>query len=597
LGARSGAAALAATADAASALRAAGVEELARALVPRDPAVRPTQEATAAADAALPDLAALLDYGMGDGGGAAPAGDTPAGTPPDAAARGAALLRLSAATAILRLARSPLDARVPAGAYLGMALTVQDPEIDVRSGFTDALAASLGRLARSPGAGARAAKLAAPLALAAVDPSAPARARAARALASFVATRRKAAASAARGRALKAAAEAGGRGQGGAPATAAVCTALIHEGPEFLLPYLAQILAHHPDLPPLPPLPAGVAGLDAAGRAGLPPPGTLAPFSTMLQFALETLLLSAPAAPGAPPGAPLHAASKILRAVRAAEDGTPEPAGGALAVLADMGLALARALVVVAPPRGAPAPAPRAAGGGGASSLAPLGGPDAGDRIPGGVPLPRSLYAAPDPPRPRLADGACLVPGWAPALVAGLVPPAAGGGGGGPAAGGAAPKRARGAPKAAAAGAPKPKKVRAAAAAAPPKPKPALKKKKKKKALALESSSSDEEGETSEAAMEEEGGEEGGSGTPSDEVIRAPAARRPPVEAMAIDGAGRAAKQRAGSLAASSSSSDEEAGEEENARARGGRRAAAAAGKAAAAPPPARPGRAMRARQ
>lgn len=501
----------------------------------------------------------------------------PPGTPPDAAARGAALVRLASARAILRLVRSPLDARVPAGAYLGMALTVQDPEIDVRAGFTEALVGALARACRSAGAGARSAKLAAPLALAAVDPSKPARARAALALARYVATRRTVAAGAARARALKAAAAAGGRGgAGGGPPTTTTVTTAIHEGPEFLLPYLAQVLAHHPDLPPVPGLEGGVARLDAAGRAALPTPADVAPFCAMLQFALDPLVALAPP-PGMPPGAPLHALSKILRAVRAAEDGTPEPAGGALALLADTGLALARAL----------AAAHGRAGLLGAEASAAA----AADRVPGGVPLPRSLYRAPDPPRPRLADGACLVPGWAPALVPELMSAAAGAAPGAPAAGG--PKRAR----AAGGGAPKGAAAKPPASAKPPAPKkakpgPAPPKSQKERKAALTLLAEDSEGEEGRA----------GRGSPSDEeeVVRPPAPRRPPVEPMELDLAGKmaAAKRRAGSLAASSSSEGGAVEENTARRASGGRRAGKAAAAAAAALAGAgRPARPLRSRQ
>ena len=100
----------------------------------------------------------------------------------------------------------------------------------------------------------------------------------------------------------------------------------------------------------------------------------------MLQFALEPLL-AGPPGPGATAGAQLHATCKILRSVRCADDATPEPAGPALALLSDVGLSLARQL------------AARAGRGGG-------GAPD--DRVPGGVPLPRSLFRVPDPPRDKL---------------------------------------------------------------------------------------------------------------------------------------------------------------------------------------------------
>lgn len=52
--------------------------------------------------------------------------------------------------------------------------------------------------------------------------------------------------------------------------------------PEFMLPYLVYLLAHHPDMPPL--------GPDATSP---PDPSILQSFCAMLQLALEALLVPA----------------------------------------------------------------------------------------------------------------------------------------------------------------------------------------------------------------------------------------------------------------------------------------------------------------
>ena len=362
---RAGAAAATATgsglaaASPAACLRGDGLEDLAAALAPTAPSAAQSPAAAAAADALIPDLALLLD----------PDPIAAAGVPPADAAR----VRLAAARGLLTFLRAR-DVRVPPGAYIALALAVQDPELDVRARVRDALVSSLDEVAAAHGG--RAARLAAPLALAAVDPSKAGRAQAYDALLKYAHVRRAAAAAAAKRR------EARAGGGGGATAGANGEALVAADGPEAALPYLLQVLAHHPDLP-------------AVGPGCAPPTAAdLAPFAAMLQLGVQPLLDAAPPR-GTTRGACLHAACKVLRAVRAASDATAEPADAALSLLADAGIALAReAAARAGVPKAAAAAAPAA------------------DRVPGGVPLPKSLFRPASPPKPRAHDGDALPTGW-----------------------------------------------------------------------------------------------------------------------------------------------------------------------------------------
>ncbi|KAK9820961.1 hypothetical protein WJX81_007677 [Elliptochloris bilobata] len=338
----------------------AAVKALARALVPDGPAaMRPAELPAAtlrAVNALVPELASLLEVGSDDREETERLGTC------GMADVGA--VRLAAGAAMLRLARCH-DARIPPLTFCVLALTMQDPQLEVRAAFGGRARRTVSVLLKA-GAPQRAAKYAALLPLAAADPSADHRTAAYLALCEYVKKRRVAAAAAA-------ASSSAAAGSGGT---------MLHELPDYLLPFLLQVMAHHPDFP-------AEEEVEEAGAQE-----AFAPFQKMLQFALEPLLQAGSSLPvPESPEAVLPVVAKVLRTLKHTEDATPEPATAQLHVLCDMALALAQALVAKHAP-----------------DTPPPG------KVPGVVPLPTAFYRqAPNPV--RLRDGSHLPPGLETELV------------------------------------------------------------------------------------------------------------------------------------------------------------------------------------
>jgi sister-chromatid-cohesion protein PDS5 len=143
----------------------------------------------------------------------------------------AAWVRYSAVCGLLRLARA-YDNYMPASLYANLALTLQEPLVEPRHAMTHKLARCVARLDQRPQFGQRASKYAACLAMFGIDPEERNRRYALVTLRDHVLQRRRLV--------QQQAATTAAAGGGGS---------MIQEMPEFMLPFLIFLLAHHPDYP------------------------------------------------------------------------------------------------------------------------------------------------------------------------------------------------------------------------------------------------------------------------------------------------------------------------------------------------------------
>lgn len=234
----------------------------------------------------------------------------------------AAVMRLACATGLLRLCRLHSD-RLSPERYMLLALSMQDPARFVRSMFGQKVHRTVTVFDKCK-TNQKAAKYAAMLPLAAVDPNSANQQAAYAYLQNYVASRR--------GKVQErvAAAVATHAAEGGTT---------MHEHPDFLLPFLVQILAHHSDFP----LEEDVA--DDALRA-------YTPFMRMLQFGLEALLL--PSSSTDAPGAMLPAILKTLHNLKRTKDITAQPAQQNIYIVCDLALLLVPAIMQAYAPAAAP---------------------------------------------------------------------------------------------------------------------------------------------------------------------------------------------------------------------------------------------------
>eukprot|EP00884_Botryococcus_braunii_P018320 jgi/Botrbrau1/5171/Bobra.0172s0043.2 len=328
-------------------IKAFGLKALAQAVVPDGQPhlweVSPPGDVSSAIDLLIEQLAGMMD----------PSIDMEELQPTNDLDRG--YLRLVAACAMLRLARGH-DARIQSEVYFSLALTMQDTMADVRASFALKLRRTLLVLQSIPGS--RAAKYAAMLPLAGVDPSAPNRENGLRALLEWVHGRRRATAVTTASLASQSAA-------GGT---------VLQEYPDFLLVYLVQILAHHPDFP-------DPTEEDFSSEA-------YQPFVTMLQCALEPLLHSWQTSE--PSGATLPAILRIMRTLKNTVDVTEIPATENIYIVADMAIAIANAIFKRVSSDGVQPP-----------------------KFPGLCPLPKSFYRATEGrSQGKSVDGSHLPEGW-----------------------------------------------------------------------------------------------------------------------------------------------------------------------------------------
>ncbi|KAL4458690.1 hypothetical protein ABPG75_013555 [Micractinium tetrahymenae] len=243
----------------------------------------------------------------------------------------AAWVRYSAVCGLLRLART-YDSAMPASLYANLALTFQEPLVETRRSMTAKLTRAVGWLTTKGQSAQRSAKYAAVLALMAIDPEDRNRAAALRALRDYVLTRRAAVA-----RLSQAQAAAGGGGGN-----------LLGDMPEFMLPFLIFLLAHHPDYPTEEAL-EEFAQADAEEREELYGQGgtPFTPFAGMLQFALEALVV-----PSDNPTTPsevarhLPALLKMLRSLKFCEDASGEPRTQEAHQLCDIAMVLLRQIAL-----------------------------------------------------------------------------------------------------------------------------------------------------------------------------------------------------------------------------------------------------------
>ncbi|KAK9811630.1 hypothetical protein WJX72_007291 [[Myrmecia] bisecta] len=270
---------------------------------------------------------------------------------------------LAAAAALLRLALAH-DSVLPPVTYVQLALIIQDQLMEVRHAFALKVRKTMMHFHRENN-GQRAAKYAAILPLAGMDPAEQNRQSAFQSLVDFVTLRRRAA----HKHATQAAAS---RAAGGT---------MLHEYPDFLLPYMLQILAHHPDLP-------SQEVLEEEGWEAL------GPFQRMLQFGLEALMVPEALVDAA--DSPLPAILRILRTLKNTEDISPEPQSESIYLLCDVGLALAPAIL-------------EQQGRANPQALT--------DKFPGTVPLPTSFYRPLEPQHfKKHKDGGFLPEGFQLAL-------------------------------------------------------------------------------------------------------------------------------------------------------------------------------------
>ncbi|DBA83186.1 TPA: hypothetical protein ACH3X2_006702 [Trebouxia sp. C0005] len=269
-------------------------------------------------------------------------------------------VRLATANALLKLAKSQ-ENPVSADVYLQLALTMQDPIMEVRHQFAVKVHQMVQDFQKDPTKGHKAAKWAAVFPLAAMDPTQANCQAAFSFLMEFVAVRRRAVQH-------RVSAAAANQSSGGT---------MLHEYPDFILPFIIQSLAHHPDFPTPEDLDEG-------------DPSVLEPFQKMLQFALQPLLLYIdPIADQL--GSVLPVVQKILRTLKHTEDATLQDATPNIYMLCDMALAMASALAKKQQPVK------------GKGSLL------AAASHPGSVPLPSSFYKSLDlQTAGRKADGSHL---------------------------------------------------------------------------------------------------------------------------------------------------------------------------------------------
>ncbi|EFJ43510.1 hypothetical protein VOLCADRAFT_121419 [Volvox carteri f. nagariensis] len=275
-------------------------------------------------------------------------------------------LCVAAARALLHLAKRH-DSRLLASSYVSLALTMQDPVMEVRQAFGEQVRLFLQSALQHRLRPHVIAKYAALLPLACVDPRPEHRDTAGRMLREVVLVQRA--------RAQEAAMEAANTTNTAAPAaggsSAASSRPSLADLPEFMLAFLVYILAHHPDCPEVPESPSqeGVSSRQQpSGNVAAAPPQLeeFQPFQDMLQFALEPLMV-APAthqaaggggssAVGATAtatvggvGEALPAVCKVLRSVKLqmqdADETFEPPATRTMRTLADMGIAVAKAIV------------------------------------------------------------------------------------------------------------------------------------------------------------------------------------------------------------------------------------------------------------
>ncbi|KAL4420139.1 hypothetical protein ABPG77_010355 [Micractinium sp. CCAP 211/92] len=239
----------------------------------------------------------------------------------------AAWVRYSAVCGLLRLARS-YDSAMPSSLYANLALTFQEPLVETRRAMTAKLARAVGWLTNRGQSAQRSAKYATVLALMAIDPEDRNRAAALRALRDYVLTRRAAVAR------LSQAQAAAGAGGG----------SLLGDMPEFLLPFLIFLLAHHPDYPTEEAL-QEFAQADPEDREEVYGPGgtPFTPFAGMLQFALEALVVPLDS-PTAPSEVARHmpALLKMLRSLKFCDDASAEPRTQEAHQLCDVAMVLMR---------------------------------------------------------------------------------------------------------------------------------------------------------------------------------------------------------------------------------------------------------------
>ncbi|GIL43844.1 hypothetical protein Vafri_1442 [Volvox africanus] len=265
-------------------------------------------------------------------------------------------LRMAAARALLRLSKRH-DSKLSAPSYVALALTMQDPIVEVRQLFGEQVRHFLLSSVQLQQRSSVISKYTALLPLAAMDPRPENQDAAARALREVVRLQRVRAQDAA----LEAVKAARGAAAGSSGSTAATPRSSLSDLPEFMLAFLLYILAHHPDCPMAPdPSQQGASGSEAQDQEEAPAPEDYRPFQDMLQFALEPLLgaMPAPQAAGAAGpaaatfggvGEALPTVCKVLRSVKLQmgdADETFEPsATRTIRVLADIGIAVAKAIV------------------------------------------------------------------------------------------------------------------------------------------------------------------------------------------------------------------------------------------------------------
>ncbi|KAK9813540.1 hypothetical protein WJX73_005871 [Symbiochloris irregularis] len=251
----------------------------------------------------------------------------------------AGILRMALASALLRICRRH-DGALPADAFMQLSLTMQDQSRGVRNSFAYKVHRTVAAISQEQHCNQKAAKFAAMLPLAGADPNQQNQQAAFSYLRAYVGSRR-------RDNQHKAAARAASAQEAGG--------AMLHEYPEFLLPFLMQILAHHTDFP-------------EPEDAAIDPDEVYRPFLGMLQFALEALLLPSAAGLDAP-GATLPAITKFLTTLKRTEDATPNPSTQNLHTVCDLGLKLAPAVLATFAPEA-----------------------ETGGSFPGTVPLPTNFF-------------------------------------------------------------------------------------------------------------------------------------------------------------------------------------------------------------
>ncbi|GIL95473.1 hypothetical protein Vretimale_1495, partial [Volvox reticuliferus] len=265
-------------------------------------------------------------------------------------------LRMAAARALVRLSKRH-DSQLSAPSYVALALMMQDPIMEIRQLFGEEVRHFLLSSLQVQRRSYVISKYTALLPLAGMDPRPENQDAAARTLREVVRLLRVRAQDAAL-EAVKAAQE-GAAGSSGSASGAPRPS--LSDLPEFMLAFLLYILAHHPDCPMAPDSSEqGASGSEPRDQEEAPEPEDYRPFQDMLQFALEPLLAAMPASQAAGAAGPaaatfggvgeaLPAVCKVLRSVKLQmrdADETFEPsATRTIRVLADIGIAVAKAIV------------------------------------------------------------------------------------------------------------------------------------------------------------------------------------------------------------------------------------------------------------